>query len=552
MKCFGLIIVFFLFYQGIVYAQPAYNVRMSLSNIDTTARIACYDLQLSNASQAEWILADYNFAIFYDATALLFRESELLLDRVIYDFSELHIVASTPIPPPIVLPYQDRLALLRISLNARDEGILIDTTGAWFSTARLCFDILFDDIQSPATCASFNFSNDLLSMALATPPNIVQAYITRTDRLDVIENIVEDIVPNRTRTSCFVLQENTEDLCTDAIDNNEDGLADCDDPGCGTGVLPIRVISPTCIDNMGRIEIINFGQDLIFSIDDGVSFQSDSSFIGLSPGGYNIVVVKNGVMSCAFRTPVTLTMPDCSEFGPENCMDGIDNDGDGLIDCDDPGCQPSLSQVMPINPSACPDLMDGSIMMLSLIDSVSFSIDGGTSYSREGDFDNLGIGSYTIRLLNRVTGCVGIPEQNPIVLTAGVDCPTPSEICNDGIENDGDGLIDCDDPDCAMAVNCLSTTRYYIPNAVLRNSEQNNTFGVATNFPSQVLIEQLSIYDRWGSLIHHVENRIALDDSHRWPSSADSGTHMSGVYTYAIVLNDGRERTRLTGTFTLL
>ena len=30
------------------------------------------------------------------------------------------------------------------------------------------------------------------------------------------------------------------------------------------------------------------------------------------------------------------------------------------------------------------------------------------------------------------------------------------EICNNGIDDNGNGLIDCADPDCASAANCLS------------------------------------------------------------------------------------------------
>ena len=62
---------------------------------------------------------------------------------------------------------------------------------------------------------------------------------------------------------------------------------------------------------------------------------------------------------------------DSEDFvGKEFCNDGIDNDGDGAIDCDDPGCYS---------------------------DSV---------------------------------------------------CSGNGEICNDGIDNDFDGLADCDDFDC--------------------------------------------------------------------------------------------------------
>ena len=28
------------------------------------------------------------------------------------------------------------------------------------------------------------------------------------------------------------------------------------------------------------------------------------------------------------------------------------------------------------------------------------------------------------------------------------------EICDDGIDNDGDGLVDCNDPDCVSNLNC--------------------------------------------------------------------------------------------------
>ena len=37
-------------------------------------------------------------------------------------------------------------------------------------------------------------------------------------------------------------------------------------------------------------------------------------------------------------------------------------------------------------------------------------------------------------------------------------CIVSCEICNDGIDNDGDGLIDCEDPDCALSDNCFTCT----------------------------------------------------------------------------------------------
>src|SRR5262249_20594490 len=68
-------------------------------------------------------------------------------------------------------------------------------------------------------------------------------------------------------------------------------------------------------------------------------------------------------------------------FPESSCTDGIDNDGDGKIDCADSDCEPKL------------------------------------------------------KLLNGIFYCPN-----------GCDCP---EACADGIDNDRDGKTDCADPDCA-------------------------------------------------------------------------------------------------------
>lgn len=87
-----------------------------------------------------------------------------------------------------------------------------------------------------------------------------------------------------------------------------------------------------------------------------------------------------------------LSSPGCGTGNPvEICDDGVDNDGDGLTDCDDPDCDsdPSCAPVEP-------------------------------------------------------------------------------EICNDGIDNDGDGLTDCDDPDCSEAPACQPTGDCNAPGGLSR------------------------------------------------------------------------------------
>ena len=46
----------------------------------------------------------------------------------------------------------------------------------------------------------------------------------------------------------------------------------------------------------------------------------------------------------------------------EDCGNGIDDDCDGLVDCDDPDCGPRISNVDLSNGPSCPACSDGSIL----------------------------------------------------------------------------------------------------------------------------------------------------------------------------------------------
>ena len=68
--------------------------------------------------------------------------------------------------------------------------------------------------------------------------------------------------------------------------------------------------------------------------------------------------------------------------------------------------------------------------------------------------------------LKFVDGVLGVPKKDNLVVIGGVSttpvvqdrtftCQVVSEICDDSIDNDGNGLVDCDDPVCASAASCL-------------------------------------------------------------------------------------------------
>ena len=130
------------------------------------------------------------------------------------------------------------------------------------------------------------------------------------------------------------------------------------------------------------------------------------------------------------------TTPPCTDV--EICGDGIDNDCNGLTDSADPSCQVV----------SCTDLdLDG------------FSAEGGSCGTADcNDFDaNIYPGAPEICNDGIDQDCSGADRTKGKVCmdgsTGGKGGKTPSEgkgkTCKDGVDNDGDQLVDCDDPDCA-------------------------------------------------------------------------------------------------------
>jgi subtilisin-like proprotein convertase family protein len=128
----------------------------------------------------------------------------------------------------------------------------------------------------------------------------------------------------------------------------------------------------------------------------GVFFSPDAA------GTYYIIV------EAYFSSPSTVDYAIVIEAAEGTCDDGVDDDGDGLTDCEDPDCfgQPGCT-----TEAICDDFLDNDD-------------DGDTDCA---DTDCFG-----------QTGC------------------TAESICDDGADNDNDGSTDCADSDCANAPGCVA------------------------------------------------------------------------------------------------
>ena len=130
---------------------------------------------------------------------------------------------------------------------------------------------------------------------------------------------------------CTTLDEKA--FCDDGLDNDEDGLTDCEDKDC-EGIGCCGAMAP--LENLD--ELCNAGCD-----NDGDGF-TDCGDWSCSKTA-TVTVCKSAV-----KTP---------ENTPEACSDGIDNDWNGHFDCADFSC--SEAEAVPFcegNDATCSDGID--------------------------------------------------------------------------------------------------------------------------------------------------------------------------------------------------
>ena len=184
-----------------------------------------------------------------------------------------------------------------------------------------------------------------------------------------------------------------ETICDDGIDNNSNGLTDCADPDC-----------------------------------DGFVGAPTSCGVGACAASGNLVCqTPDQVDTCTPGTPGAE-----GPFNDASCNDGIDNDCDGLTDAADPDC------------AAPQEICDNGI---------DDNLNGLTDCA-DPQCDNFVYGTTTCG----VGACVATGQevcQTPDIVdtctpgTPGAEGPFNDASCNDGIDNDCDGLTDAADPDCA-------------------------------------------------------------------------------------------------------
>lgn len=134
-----------------------------------------------------------------------------------------------------------------------------------------------------------------------------------------------------------------------------------------------------------------------------------------------------------------LEVDDCDDADPsinpgatETCYDAMDNDCDDLTDCEDSDCESDVT--------CCTDLdQDGYCSEVDDCDDLDPSINPDACDIKRDGIDQDCDGQ------DRTTGRPCVSDDSEEI---------KEKDCSDGIDNDGDGLFDCADPDCSTDVFC--------------------------------------------------------------------------------------------------
>jgi hypothetical protein len=298
------------------------------------------------------------------------------------------------------------------------------------------------------------------------------------------------------------------EVCFDGRDNDCDLLIDCADPDCaGTG--PCACVPP------GQPEVCQDGADndcngLVDCADPACLLSASCAHCTQEICNDGVDNDCDGSIDCADGT--CLLSPYCP-VQPEICNNGLDDDFDGKTDCADPDCATNpycaarqdscvTARFIPGTGSyfgdttghssytagTCGGAAGEAVFYLVLnqpsylrVDSSGSQFDS-TLYVRSGscgeglelgcdddsaclwggvacnwnaglEFALLDPGTYFIFLDGFTVDRDRGPDEGPFELNVVVS-QNPPEFCSDGVDNDGDHLADCADPDCASSANC--------------------------------------------------------------------------------------------------
>lgn len=176
----------------------------------------------------------------------------------------------------------------------------------------------------------------------------------------------------------------------------------------------------------------------------------------------SIVIVISFTLSLvacgeAFNGQAVCAGPDCIEQD-EICNNGIDDDGDGRVDCKDLDCSSHPACQTPSREDQVPDLTVFESCSNNVDDDNDGLVDcddpncSDESVCRNGDPEDCSNG-----VDDDMDDLVDCDDPECYDDPACDDTPLHEANCTNGVDDDGDGEVDCEDADCEDHADCQIT-----------------------------------------------------------------------------------------------
>ena len=201
---------------------------------------------------------------------------------------------------------------------------------------------------------------------------------------------------------------------------------------------------------------------------DGTNLVADAAAINTAGIYYSAFYDATDDCYSTNSTPALVGIQDCniSEDTPTLCSDGIDNDGNGVSDCEDPDCLAILDFDCDgdgvTNGDETADNTDPK-------DNCSFNIASATVAPSDEwnaldcDGDGVPNGQEVTDGTDPASPCDVVVANITLPVTEECNEETTVALCSDGIDNDGNGLTDCEEPSC-IAITTFDCDGDGVPN----------------------------------------------------------------------------------------
>lgn len=468
---------------NVLWSIQEFDIRFMLKSIDCDTRQVCYYTQLRSADGQTWNLAGQNYRIFFDASKAVYIEGSLARAEGLSptQYSDILLTANIPNMDasafPSDLPFKANLSFLNYSIdlmNLTNGGVDLTANGDWLSTSELCFDVTQEVIDDGSECMNIVWGREGRTDGVATAFVEVSQWLEANSMENAIGRDYDDLDANDGDPACLSVlcdgtgNENTDLTCSDGVDNDLDGLIDCDDPGCATTdpcrpptkeysiVLDLKSID--CSSGMACYNLNLTSGENPFSLGSQRYQLFYNSGVGSFVSGTSQLGNEFQSLSLQASTPVENInatgvgdLPFESDLGFINFTIQLSDESVGssvMVNSSEPTTTAELCFVMTDpainNGNTC---FEATWARIGVTDPYNLSmveidewLGAGNTVQVSGVFGDLSAASGDDACFN--------------ISCADVNNESGEDQCSDGLDNDDDGLVDCLDPGCGSTQVC--------------------------------------------------------------------------------------------------